>query len=208
MRLFLVFFATIVVYSTGGSPGILRPGTATGTRQPNPLLKQRNEIIRSVLVAHPHWRAPQISVVVQPLLKEAGLKPVSFPLLQDLLKPMRDELQVSRTALRFHPQHATYLRSLFATEPSLTPADAWVKFQSVWGPNAEPSHRVWRWWYDARRGPGRIGAATSGAPRMSSPPSRSADSRDMSSDPDSDMPPVDWWDLGKEFDKFAISDSR
>ena len=30
----------------------------------------------------------------------------------------------------------------------------------------------------------------------------------MSSDADSDMPPVDWWDLGKEFDKFVISDPR
>ena len=44
MRIFLVF-AAIVAFTEGAIPGTPRPGNVIRTRQPNPVLKQRNEII-------------------------------------------------------------------------------------------------------------------------------------------------------------------
>ena len=175
MRL-LVIAALFVFHMAGGtrtpSPDAMRvpglpPATDGRTKMkytPNPELKRRDEILRTLFVAHPHWTGQEVMEAVQPLLRAAGLKPIKVNLLRVRLVALRKELKASREYHRLALEHTTFLNEEFAWDPDQLAAAVYGKFQSVWGPGAVSKARVLGWWYNTLRRV-RLGVTTA-APLM------------------------------------------
>ena len=175
MRL-LVMVAVLLCEIGGADPTTLPTGPASQPKSndaggrtkmrytPNPELKRRDEILRTLFFAHPHWTGQEVMEAVQPLLRAAGLKPIKVNLLRVRLVALRKELKASREYHRLAPEHTTFLNEEFAWDPDQLAAAVYGKFLSVWGPGAVSKARVLGWWYNTLRRV-RLGVTTA-APLM------------------------------------------
>ena len=113
-------------------------------------MRQRNEIVRDVLLAHPTWTSAAVFRAVAPLIAAAGIAPISYENLAHQLPRMRRELGIAVTWGGLSPEHTKFLRDQLAIDPNQSAAVVWGKFSAKWGPDADKYHRVTRWWYNTR----------------------------------------------------------
>ena len=161
-----IIIAVMVTIVSGRTPGTPKP-TSSGTPKPsssgtprphqirtarrqrrNPLLKERDAIVRGFYVAHPTWTSPRVHAAVSPAIAAAGLNPMSYDNLSQQLTRLRRELNIPRTWGGIRPDHAAYLRDQFAQDRTQPFATVWRDFCTVWGPKAEKELRVSQWWYN------------------------------------------------------------
>ena len=150
-------------------------------------LRQRDAIVRSVVIQQPTWTAENIFKEVQPRIAAAGLVPIRFSNLAHKLSDLRQELKLPRTWGGMRVEHTAFLRDELARDSSQSAASVLAKFRAEFGPKAENARRVRIWWDSTVF---RVRRKASGVPQSS--PNL----------------PDDWWDLGDEFDKFLSLDSH
>ena len=186
--------ALVVAQAAGGGPS-RRP---IMSYTPNLGLQKRDAMVRSLYLRHPDWTTEEVAAALQARLQTAGLKPMGFEMLRQQLIRIRKELNVQRTWEKMSDEHSTFLRSEFSADRTQPASAVWAKFQTRWGPDAVPGHRVTRWWHNmVRQCQHRNTGVTSPRPRSS-----------VSAPSDASPPQVsiDWWDLGVEFDQYITSD--
>ena len=156
MRIFLAV-AMIVNYVFGSQPDADAAGSSEQRPVPrrpyalNPLLRQRDEIVRSVVIAHPKWSAAQAYAEVAPKLSAAGISPISIDFLGQQLSNIRKELRLPPRRRHTLPEHAAFLKAQFEENHKQKASEVIAKFQAQFGPKAWKSASVASWWYSALR---------------------------------------------------------
>ena len=204
MRILSVL-AVFVTQSVGTAATTSRSASAPQTRHRS-VLVQRNALVRSVLMANPTWNAAEALKAVQPVIAAAGLQPVTQRYLSDQLTNLRKELKISANWGEMSPEHSQFLKDLFAQDPKQSHSAVLAKFRAAWGPDAETDGRITRRWRNMyysspdRKRPSvkKVAAAAS--------TSTSPAADDSEEDPGG-LLPLDWWDLGEEFDKRVSPES-
>ena len=69
--------AAIVVFALYAA-GSITPKRTKVSYGRNPIMRQRNEIVRDVLLAHPTWTSAAVFRAVAPLIAAAGIAPISY----------------------------------------------------------------------------------------------------------------------------------
>ena len=199
MRNFLVV-AIFVIRTFGVLPTTSSRAGRPKRSGPNPLLIQRDAIVKSVFLQHPEWTSENVFRVVKPLIEAAGLPPVSLGYLRGQVSQIAKEHKIKRAWGGMHPKHTAYLREEFAKDKTRNPKAVWADFQTAWGPNAQDRDRVTQWWKDTLRYHRRK-LAQSGVPHSPLPPDPTTPA------PPSPDLPAEWWELGDEFNQYLDSDS-
>ena len=70
-------FAAIGVLATY-AVGTAAPRRTKVSYGRSPIMRQRNEIVRDVLLAHPTWTSAAVFRAVAPLIAAAGIAPISY----------------------------------------------------------------------------------------------------------------------------------
>ena len=210
MYMRILYVMAAIVTHTSGTIGPSVSGCAISMRKRQQTGRdssraQRKGIVRSMLIANPTWNAAEALKAVQPAITAAGLQPVTQRYLSDQLTNIRKELRMSANWGEMSREHSQFLKDLFTQDPKQTPSAVLAKFRTAWGPDAETDKRITRRWRNMyysspdRKRPSvkKVAAASS--------TSTSPAAEDSEEDPG--LLPLDWWDLGEEFDKLVSPES-
>ena len=170
------------------------------SRSRGALLKRRDDIIRTALIAHPMWTTAELLNAVSPAIAGAGLKPIGLQVLRHQLCGLRRRLDLKRTWFSLSAAHTKFMKEQLADDSTQTTESVWRKFCVAFGHHAEDRTRIARWWYNTvahvRRRSARRTASTSHEDTSIKP---SDEAVAITSPVDL---PTEWWTLGEEFDAY------
>ena len=146
MLLFILVVIVMGIVSAGGPPGT-SSSQMTGDYKTARMLQfeQRDEIIYSVLSANPEWTSAEIFDAVQPMIKAAGLKEVSYRNLLNQLVQFRKALNISRPREVIPADQIAFMKAEMKSSPGITASRLSRRLFAVFGPAAVPYTRVATW---------------------------------------------------------------